>query len=488
MHLLSFARGGLLLLWLTASLPSAEAGLWVDSGLIYISSSDARGVDCSDGAIRACLFDFDASEPPSSWDIDLSQRIHRISVAVGSPSAPLPLLPDDSITMHAKDIQIYHSVFRIATETYNGIPQDRPNREQAGVAANETGFGLSYHGPHPIRPAAPPKNQSFGFRYSNESGELAYDRVGPFYASTGNPQTDGYPEQSTVVCYFAFGGPADSCERPLEDLATKLEESTPNARLGLEVGEITASTNGGRATSDASPMPSLVTPYRGGLEAPLHGAALQPRGGPLHHGAAFSRAMAELPPSRPVAQTPVKMVPRADATQKEGVSDSTVVLVALGTLIAAFFASLYSRFTSKDKLMVNAKRQQVLDIVRAHPGIGLGDLAEKLGVARNAATHHVTLLRKAGLLVGHRCGRTFRLYLPEMGTKAPPKLTPMQREVLREIAAVPEGLVREELHERCASIPRRTRNHVLRVLKDLGFVEEQQEPQGTTRYRANVVL
>ena len=52
----------------------------------------------------------------------------------------------------------------------------------------------------------------------------------------------------------------------------------------------------------------------------------------------------------------------------------------------------------------------MLDIVREHPGIGVGQLASDFDVSRVAVMKHLGVLEQAGLLVSEKDGRTRRLY------------------------------------------------------------------------------
>ncbi len=50
-------------------------------------------------------------------------------------------------------------------------------------------------------------------------------------------------------------------------------------------------------------------------------------------------------------------------------------------------------------------RQRTLEFVVRNPGASLQEIADHLGVARNAATHHVRVLQNRGQLVVQRLGR-----------------------------------------------------------------------------------
>ena len=52
-----------------------------------------------------------------------------------------------------------------------------------------------------------------------------------------------------------------------------------------------------------------------------------------------------------------------------------------------------------------------MDVLKAHPGIGVGQLALKFDVSRIAVMNHLAVLETAGLIVSEKDGRTRRLYL-----------------------------------------------------------------------------
>lgn len=61
--------------------------------------------------------------------------------------------------------------------------------------------------------------------------------------------------------------------------------------------------------------------------------------------------------------------------------------------------------------LAHEARRRVLDVLKAHPGIGVGELAGHFDVTRIAVMNHLTVLEDAGLVVSEKDGRTRRLYL-----------------------------------------------------------------------------
>jgi DNA-binding transcriptional ArsR family regulator len=61
--------------------------------------------------------------------------------------------------------------------------------------------------------------------------------------------------------------------------------------------------------------------------------------------------------------------------------------------------------------LAHEHRRKILDILKGHPGIAVGELAAEFDVTRIAVMNHITVLERAGLIVSEQDGRTRRLYL-----------------------------------------------------------------------------
>lgn len=60
--------------------------------------------------------------------------------------------------------------------------------------------------------------------------------------------------------------------------------------------------------------------------------------------------------------------------------------------------------------LAHESRRRMLDLVKEHPGIGVGELAGEFDVSRIAVMKHLGILEQAGLVVSEKDGRTRRLY------------------------------------------------------------------------------
>ena len=61
--------------------------------------------------------------------------------------------------------------------------------------------------------------------------------------------------------------------------------------------------------------------------------------------------------------------------------------------------------------LAHESRRKILDVLKARPGIGVGELAGGFDVTRIAVMNHLAVLEDAGLVVSEKNGRTRRLYL-----------------------------------------------------------------------------
>ncbi len=61
--------------------------------------------------------------------------------------------------------------------------------------------------------------------------------------------------------------------------------------------------------------------------------------------------------------------------------------------------------------LAHESRRKILDLVKARPGQGVGELAQAFDVSRIAVMNHLAVLEKAGLITSEKQGLTRRLYL-----------------------------------------------------------------------------
>ena len=61
--------------------------------------------------------------------------------------------------------------------------------------------------------------------------------------------------------------------------------------------------------------------------------------------------------------------------------------------------------------LAHETRRRIMDVLKARPGIGVGELAQEFDVTRIAVMNHLAVLETAGLVVSEKEGRVRRLYL-----------------------------------------------------------------------------
>lgn len=61
--------------------------------------------------------------------------------------------------------------------------------------------------------------------------------------------------------------------------------------------------------------------------------------------------------------------------------------------------------------LAHETRRRVMDLLKARPGISVGELAQEFDVTRIAVMNHLAVLEDAGLVVSQKDGRTRRLFL-----------------------------------------------------------------------------
>ncbi|HWH08730.1 MAG TPA: helix-turn-helix domain-containing protein [Candidatus Thermoplasmatota archaeon] len=145
--------------------------------------------------------------------------------------------------------------------------------------------------------------------------------------------------------------------------------------------------------------------------------------------------------------------------------------------------ALYSRIVSREDALLHPHRRQAIDLVRRQPGLYLSALSRALGLSRSTTDHHVRILERARLLVRRAGASHVALYPPESPAAAlPPDVArcAVRRALYAALAQRPEGLSRPGLHAAALHVPRRTRNHAIRSLVDLGLVVARPGPGGGT--------
>jgi DNA-binding transcriptional ArsR family regulator len=61
--------------------------------------------------------------------------------------------------------------------------------------------------------------------------------------------------------------------------------------------------------------------------------------------------------------------------------------------------------------LAHESRRKIMDVLKARPGISVGEMALEFDVSRIAVMNHLAVLEGAGLVISEKDGRTRRLYL-----------------------------------------------------------------------------
>jgi len=61
--------------------------------------------------------------------------------------------------------------------------------------------------------------------------------------------------------------------------------------------------------------------------------------------------------------------------------------------------------------LAHVTRRQIMDTVRAQPGLPVGELAANFDVSRIAIMNHLAVLERANLIISEKEGRTRKLFL-----------------------------------------------------------------------------
>jgi len=61
--------------------------------------------------------------------------------------------------------------------------------------------------------------------------------------------------------------------------------------------------------------------------------------------------------------------------------------------------------------LASEHRRRMMDLMKARPGLAVGEIAGEFDVSRIAVMNHLRVLEEAGLLISQQDGRTRRLYL-----------------------------------------------------------------------------
>lgn len=169
--------------------------------------------------------------------------------------------------------------------------------------------------------------------------------------------------------------------------------------------------------------------------------------------------------------------------------------LALGALAAVGLASsvlkhlagaLYARIPPSDVLSSDVRRR-VYQLVQAEPGLSLSELAQRAALSWGNTVHHLSVLKRSGLVVSLRHGRYRRWFAAgavEQGQRGQVAAlrNPVSARVARLVLEVP-GLSQKQLADRMAMSPQAVHWHLAR-LAQAGLVQRVREGREVRHYVA----
>lgn len=463
-----------------AAVNGAIASVELD-GPLAVVVHDGNGSKCEPG-LGVCVFHFDGSGPIGSQTVDVSQSIHRAGVATDPEYIPFfaPLLPSFAFFLEGDDLYFEYDALVIAAGVYASIPQERASRDLAGFDFTSENVSLYFHGPSTRNPTGPNGNRSIGQEFGEEGGFPGSSQAGPInegVITDTDSQLDGW----SLAC--AFVADASLCLAGAGMFWSSYSSTTPNVRAGLEFENVTfasdpAAMNGtsGRLAEQAAtsaPIPARRMPTAPSEVVPQiepggndRASRIQvPLPGPLR----------ETPPPLPLPPPPHAISRPSEATTAAPPSPLVAAFVTVALVFAVLVFALYSRFTTAKSLLAHPIRARIVERLQSGQPIRARDLMAEVGISRTALLHHLAALERRELI---RCvnvnGHLF-VMLPHANGSAMLEAElshPTRGPILALLRARGAPMARDDVHAAFPSVPRRTRNHALRKLREIGLLAE----------------
>lgn len=453
--------------------PVASASERIDGAVLVVVVRDNHDATCGLDAPAACPVRVENDSNPGDMRIDTTQRVQYVGIATNLHGLG-PSAAEQNKTIRGNDLYVNQTALSTATDTYNSIPQDRPDRDAAGFEMSSQNVSAYYYGPRAADPTSPNANRTMGMSYGGPGSIPSYQQEGPYNTPALN-DTDSKYDMDAAVCQNA----KTECSTYHENVTQRTASTTPDIILGFEWDNVQVATDPSNLTDPGARNDTHTSP-------PLHARTSDPLAQEEHR--RHDPDATPLPPPSPTSPPPVGPPGDKNRTTPTGSHVTSIMpvtpvstpraLVALGVAaatvaVAWLIASLYSRIRGKDALLKNDVRRKIVELAHEQPGVSLREVAAKLGLSRPTAAYHIRLLRQANLLrVGARDLR-HHLYPPEAAPAPSVAVGNTQRLVLRALEAAPAGCTRTELHAALPNIPKRSRNHAIGKLLRAGAILSQ---------------
>lgn len=438
--------------------------------------------DCAAPLAGFCFADADASGAPGAWNVDAYQRITYVGVAVNGSLAGVE---DRGAFVEGRELYVEHPVFPTATWAWDGVRDDVPLPEGFDVRSTREGVTVDYVGPSAKDLGNPVAPRSWSYEHGDDEG-LGYDRAGPFLQPYGEDSDQSLRDLPYACLVLAV----DACPGATRTVGTHAMEAAPNVRFGFEFYDVEVASDPDDLGRDGprpneTRLPPHARPPGEALSLPERRGQPVAVPGPADPGAQPAPARGRGDAAGARADPPA---PPGGATVADGRSVAAPLLAAAAVVVGAFLFLAFALYTrlARNALHRQETRQAILRTVEARPGIRLVDLVEEVGRSRSAVSYHVRVMERAGLLDvvergARKCVAPKGMGSAVAATGVRVRGHPARSLLVDAVRAAPGGLSREDAHRILADVPRRTRNHTIRVLVRAGILREAAGPDGASR-------
>ena len=473
----------------------ATATSLAEGPVAYVVVEDRFGPDCAPSVAGTCIANVSSTDGTlAGTTVDAHHELRYIGVALDSSATREMIgvespVPETDAGVDFAHFFVPYPFFILADGAIDHAP--RPD-DRYFVSMSPEGTIVHYYGPTTRSSDLHFDNQTWGVTFLQQGP--GYDGLRLVYAP-GPLQSDHELDSTGGVCTTSGAAviravietaSQQPCETEMGHTSETLKSNSPSVRAGLQFANAEVSTNASHVGSSSyrSRSPSDTVLLKKSLSFPPPGNEPR-RNPPLGRG----QEDAEVLPAWPVpleVPIPTGAGTRTSISISGGAPSPSWPLVttalAVGAMLLLVGAALYSRLASKQQLLRSAQRQRLLEVVTGQPGVSLAAAASALQLSPNAIRHHAQMLSKAGLLSIVASRHRVFLYPAGRAPRADDTVflrQPVERdEVFQVLVASVEGLTRSDMHALLPGMAARTRNHRLRRLIDLGFVEVVKSDSG----------
>ena len=413
--------------------PLAQAGGDLTLPGMHLVVEDSRGMECEQPVGGFCVFGVEEGSGPGDTTLDVYQSIHALLIeADGDEVIPgeADLLPDATLVLAADAIYLRHPVYHVLGDAAALVPR-YPGYDDYHFRSDAEAVGLDYYGPSLGDLDGAWRHGVLGFNHSGDN----YEQLGPYNAPRGGETDTNVKGLHILLCGWGVTPP--ECRAYANQTSDAIVGATPNVRAGVAVYDVAVATANG----------TLSARLESGSTLPLTlgKRASAPSAPPARPATALPDAAVPAPAPSTDAPTRKSDAPRdpptvtlAGAAPTRLTSDPAarayVLLASAGVAFGILLAALYSRL-ARAGILDQDTRGRVHARVLAAPGSSLISIARDLGLGATTTRHHVTVLRKHGLVRAQRVGRE-TLVFPIAAPEGPLALAALVRGAARRKVAL----------------------------------------------------